>query len=185
LHKNINMRKVATLLILFSLVLTGCKKEKSVDDLPVVKPEVEESKVQVVLDAVVKKDDSFQVFYTQDGTLNFDEKYAVRVNIKGSEVSQKIVFDLPDDIAFTYLRIDTGENDKQEVIKVNNLLIKYYDKKLEAKGNGIFQYFTPNDQMVLDNANATLTPKQVAGKKYDAILYPLETLGPALQKLIK
>lgn len=179
------MKKVATLLFLFSLVLTGCKKEKSVDELPVVKPKVEESKVQVVLDAVVKKDDSFQVFYTQDGSLNFDEKYAVRVNIKGSDTSQKIVFDLPDNIAFTYLRIDIGENDKQEAIKINNLLIKYYDKKLEAKGNACFQYFAPNDQITLDFPNSTLTPKHIDGKKYDAILYPLETLGPALQKLIK
>lgn len=179
------MKKVATILILLSVILSGCKKEKSVDELPVVTPKIEESKVQVVLDAVVKKDDSFQVFYTQDGSLNFDEKYAVRVNVKGSDISQKIVFDLPDNVAFTYLRIDVGENDEQEVIKVNNLLIKYYDKKLETKGNTCFQYFAPNEQIVLDYPNSTLTPKHVDGKKYDAILYPLEALGPALQELIK
>lgn len=179
------MRKIAVLLFLFSLAITGCKNEKSVDELPVVTPKVEESKVQVVLDAIVKKDDSFQVFYTQDGSLNFEEKSSVRVNVKGNDASQKIIFDLPDDVAFTYLRIDTGENDKQDVIKVNNLLIKYYDKKLEAKGNECFQYFVPNEQMALDFPNSTLTPKPASGKPYDAILYPLETLGPALQKLIK
>ncbi len=179
------MRKVATLLILVLFVLTACKKDKSIDELQVVVPKVEESKVKVVLDAVVKKDDSFQLFYTEDGSLNFDETHTVRVNVKGNVTSQKIVFDLPDDCAFTFLRIDTGENDKQDVIKVNGLLIKYYDKKLDAKGNACFQYFAPNDQMILDFPNSTLTPTPQAGKTYDPILYPLETLGPELQKLLK
>lgn len=177
--------KFKILLLLVSISILSCKNEKSVDDPKVEKPKVVESKVNVVLDMIVKKDDTFQLYYTEDGTLNFDDKLSVRVNVKGSEKTQKITFELPEKINFTFLRIDLGVSDKQEEMKVNNFVFKYFDKKWEAKGNTFFQFFGPNEQMVLNRDLSTLTPSPKAGQAYDPILYPSEGVGVELKKLLK
>lgn len=173
------------LLLLVSISILSCKNEKSVDDLKVETPQVVESKVKVVLNMVVKKDDTFQLYYTEDGTLNFDDKLSVRTPVKGSENSQKITFELPEDIGFTFFRIDLGENNKQEEMKVNDFIVNYFDKKWEAKGNLFFQYFGPNDQMTLNYDLSTLTPVVKQGKVYDPILYPMEPVGVELKKLLQ
>ncbi|GAB3713150.1 hypothetical protein [Flavobacterium koreense] len=177
--------RVKFLLVLVSISILSCKNEKSVDDLKVETPQVVESKVKVTIDMVVKTDDTFQLFYTEDGTLNFNDKFSVRTPVKGSENSQKVVFELPEDVKFTFLRIDMGENNKQSEIKINNFLVNYFDKKWEAKGNLFFQFFGPNDQMTLNYDLSTLTPVVKEGVVYDPILYPMEPVGVELQKLLK
>ena len=175
--------KVIITVVFLSIISISCKNEKSVEELPVVEEKVAESKVNVTVDMVVPIDDSFQLFYTEDNTLNFGEDKCVRVNVKGKETSQKIVFDLPDDVAFTFLRLDVGENKQQKEMKIENFAIKYYGKKFEAKGNLFFQYFSANDQLKVDFEKSTFIPQ---GKEiHDPVFYPLEPLGVELDKLIK
>ncbi|HLF51749.1 hypothetical protein [Flavobacterium sp.] len=177
--------KFLVLILLFTTFFIGCKNDKSVDDLEVVTPKVVESKVKVVLDMIVPQDDNFQLFYTEDGTLNFNDEKSVRVAVKGSDKNQSITFDLPEDSAFTFLRLDLGENNKQAEMKMNNFLVKYFDKKFEAKGNLFFQYFAPNAQLEMNIEKSTVTPITGKEKVYDPIMYPLEPLGVELQKLLK
>ena len=66
--------KVIIAVVLLSILSISCKNEKSVDQLPVVEEKVAESKVNVTVDMVVPVDDSFQLFYTEDNTLNFSEE---------------------------------------------------------------------------------------------------------------
>lgn len=171
------------LLILISVFFVGCKEANSVDNLEVVKPEIPESKVQIVADMVVPYDDSFQIFYTEDETLNFNEEKSVRVNIKGNTNSQKIVFDLPEDVVFSFLRFDVGENNKQSELKLNSFDIKYYNKNFEMKQGAFFQYFSGNDQIEVDSQTATIKIKE--NDIHDPVFYPLESLGIELSKLVK
>ena len=152
--------KVIIAVVLLSILSISCKNEKSVDQLPVVEEKLPESKVNVTVDMVVPVDDSFQLFYTEDNTLNFSEEKCVRVNVQGKEKSQKIVFELPDDVAFTFMRFDVGENKQQKEMKIENFVIKYYDRKFEAKGNLFFQYFSPNNQLKADNQKSTFVVEE-------------------------
>ncbi|MFZ4678623.1 MAG: hypothetical protein ACOYLP_00485 [Flavobacterium sp.] len=169
--------------VFFTLFFSACKDEKSKENQPEAEKVVVESKVSITVDMVVPVDDSFQIFYTEDNTLNFSEEKCVRVNIQGKPTSQKIVFNFPDEVAFTFLRFDVGENKLQKEMKINDFLIKYYDKKFEAKGNLFLQYFAPNDQLKVDMAKATFVPQDK--DPHDPIFYPLEPLGVELNKLIK
>mgnify|MGYP000843853186 FL=1 len=175
--------KVIIAVVLLSILSISCKNEKSVDQLPVVEEKLPESKVNVTVDMVVPVDDSFQLFYTEDNTLNFSEEKCVRVNVQGKEKSQKIVFELPDDVAFTFMRFDVGENKQQKEMKIENFVIKYYDRKFEAKGNLFFQYFSPNNQLKVDNQKSTFVVEEK--ETHDPVFYPLEPLGVELNKLIK
>lgn len=170
--------------VFFTLLFSACKDDKSKENQPAAEEKAPvESKVSITVDMVVPVDDTFQIFYSEDGTLNFTEEKSVRVNVKGKPESQKIVFDFPEGVAFTFLRFDAGENKLQKEMKMDNFLIKYYDKKFEAKGNLFFQYFAPNDQIKVDMAKSTFVPQ---GKEpYDPIFYPLEPLGDVLNKLVK
>lgn len=46
---------------------------------------------------VVKKDDNMHLYYTQDGSINFDEKQSVWMPV-GNESAQEVTFKLPKDV---------------------------------------------------------------------------------------
>ncbi len=163
----------------------GCKDDKKpVDSLDAIKPKTE-SKVQIILNMIVPEDDTFQIYYTQDGTANVKPEQMITVPVKGKDTAQDIVFNVPDDVVMTYLRIDVGENSKQGKMTMNTFTYKYYGKKFETKGNVFFQYFNPTEQIAVDLPTSTITPTG-KGTMYDPIFYPyLEKLSPEMDKLVK
>jgi hypothetical protein len=176
--------KILAGIVFITVFFSACKDEKSKDNQSVVEEKKEsESKVSITVEMIVPVDDSFQIFYTEDGTLNFNEQKCVRVNVVGKPTPQKIVFNLPDEVAFTFLRFDVGENKLQKEMTIGNFEVKYYDRKFEAKGNMFFQYFAPNDQLKVDNARSAFVP--LDKDPHDPIFSPLDTLGKELDKLIK
>jgi len=182
--------KFVTFLVLIFSIFTSCKIDKSKEnDLNVNenKPSSNlktNSKIKITLDMIVPKDDTFQVYYTEDATANCSEEKSVRVSVKGSLDSQKVVFYFPEEIAPNYFRIDMGENKDQGTIKINNFVYDYFSKKLEAKGNQFFNYFSPTQEMIENFNESTLTPSG-KGEKYDPILYGQPPLTPALDKMLK
>ncbi|OYQ41556.1 hypothetical protein [Flavobacterium aurantiibacter] len=175
--------KIKLFLSLFlAIFLLACKGEKQTEQVAVEKPV--DSKVKIVVDMIVPKDDSFQIFYTEDGTSVFNEEKSVRVNVKGQPTTQKIVFNFPEDVAFSFLRFDVGENKEQQQMKIENFTVDYFGKKFEAKGNLFFQFFAPNEQLTVDMNGSTFVPKK-SGNIHDPIFYPLEPLGVELEKLVK
>lgn len=178
------LRFVAILVVAFSL-FTSCKidkaKEGEVEDSS--KKELVDSKVKVILDMVVPQDDTFQIYYTEDGTPNCSEEQSVRTSVKGSSMSQQVVFNIPENIGMTYLRIDMGENPDQGTIKINSFTYNYFDKKFESKSNDFFQYFAPTEQMKMNYQESTLTPVK-SGEKYDPILYAQPPFAPKLEEML-
>lgn len=178
--------KFGTLLVLALVFFTSCKEEKAkevvVEDSP--KKELVDSKVKITLDMVVPEDDTFQIYYTEDGSPNCSEEQSVRTSVKGNALSQQVVFNVPEEVGIAYLRIDMGENPNQGTIKVNGFTYEYYGKKLESKGNDFFQYFAPTEQMTLNIGESTLTPVK-SSEKYDPILYAQPPLAPKLEEMLK
>ncbi|MFH6767359.1 hypothetical protein V8G56_01320 [Gaetbulibacter aquiaggeris] len=163
----------AIILILSVLILTNCKNEKPIDSLELVTLKPVESNVKVVLEMLVPKDDIFQVFYTEDGTGNFSEEMSVRVIVKGNSRIQKLVFELPEDLLITNLRIDVGENIEQGQMLMNNFCVQYFNKKFEAHGKQFFHYFSPTEQIAVDYHNSTITPTK-EGELYNPIFYQID-----------
>ena len=84
--------RIICALVLVATLVIGCKDEKSVDNLQVVDKEVETKGFKVTFNAIVDKDDIFQIFYNEDGSEVFDGKQIVTINVKGKAEAQDLVF---------------------------------------------------------------------------------------------
>jgi hypothetical protein len=181
------IKLIPALLLLF--ILGSCKidkKEENQEALPQTEsPKLLNSKVKLTFDMVVPKDDLFQVYYTEDGTANCSDDQSVKTLVKGSDVSQKIVFYFPEDVAITYLRFDPGENKDQGTMKANSFTYEYFGKKIEASGSDFFNYFgSPTEQITVDTKTGTITPSG-KGEKYDPVLYQQPQVYDRLVEILK
>lgn len=180
-------QKIVTI-ILMTIALASCKSDKK-DDKPANDSELkkEENSFNVTFNLIVKKDDNFHLYYTEDKSINFNEDQSVWLPIKGSENEQEVKFILPEDIIPTDIRVDFGYgvNKEQSEISLKKFRMNYYDKSFEVKDSLIFNYFYPNkDNTILDKTKATLKRvnlEQTTGPS----LYPHITLTEEISKMVK
>ena len=163
---------IVSFLMVFALF--SCKKETKPTETEAKKEEV--SKIfKVTLDVKVSKDDTFHLFYTEDGSINFNEESSIWVELKGSPQSQKVVFNLPENTIPTQLRLDFGINKLQDDIIINNFSMYYAGKTFEAPSSKFFDLFRPNELVVgIDPATNTIKPIKKEGQAYGPSFYPRE-----------
>ncbi|NHM03423.1 hypothetical protein [Flavobacterium celericrescens] len=179
------MKNFRIISLLFSvLFVMSCKNENDVKDAE----KVEDKKVlndffEIKLDVKGKKDNTFHVYYTEDKSLNFDEKHTVWAEFEnGSAENLKVVYKLPNDVLPNQLRLDFGINNIDGV-SIENIEITYLDKTLNIKGAEISSYFRPNELCTVYDSTANVFKPL---KKGDNIsLYPIEKLPIELEKLFK
>ena len=112
------------------------------------------------IDLVIKQNDSIQLFYSDDGTLNFTEKKSFWKKIKGSPRNQTIKLVIPKNILPNQLRIDFGRNPKQEAIVLNKVELNYAKQEIILKGYEIYTLFRIDDSnTILDKRKGTLNRK--------------------------
>jgi hypothetical protein len=176
--------KVILLALVVFSVLSSCKDDKTKDGL---NEPVASNQFKITLNATVKKDDSFQLFFNES---TFDTPYkeenSILAEVKGNEVAQDIVFVLPENVIPNYLRLDIGLNENQEGMTINNVKIQYLQKEYNLKGNSIFDNFTITDCIEVKDKNtgAIITKKNKNGV-YDPIFYTGDILKAEIQNLIK
>jgi len=177
--------RILSSILLLAVFLTGCKNEKPIDSLDVVKTEEAVKIFQITLDVTVKKNDDFALFYTEDGSINFTGN-PIWIGVKGSETSQKVVFNLPEDVIPTNLRLDFGISKDQEPMTINNFKMTYAGKTFEAPGATFFQYFRPNEECTqVDKVKALVIPVKKEGKYFGPSFYPEIALSEEIGKLVK
>ena len=134
----------------------------------------------VVLDVVVKKDEAFQVYYTDQTSDKFNEEQSIWIETKGSESSQKITFNLPKDFYPTMVRLDFGLKDIQEDIQLNTIEFKHLDKSVLLKGEEIVKYFRPLEKTEIDFKTGIIKAKFEKGKRIEPVLFPHELIQEEL-----
>lgn len=166
-----------------AIALTGCKNEKSVDNLEVVKPEVVDNTFKATFKVTVKKDDDFSLYYTEDGTINFN-KPALWLKVKGSDSPQDVTFTLPEDVIPTQLRFDLGMNQNQEDIVFQGFKLEYMGKTFEKSGPELAMYFNPDPSKCTFDPNTGLV--KAVGEKKCPSFYPHETpMTKAIDAVVK
>jgi hypothetical protein len=107
------MKTKSILVGLFMLLsLVSCKKETDKKEGNQKLAELKET-FDVNFNLVVEKDDTFQLYYTEDGTLNFSDDKSIKSELKGSVDAQDVLFKLPADVLPTNIRLDFGDNPEQ------------------------------------------------------------------------
>lgn len=168
--------------LLFAITLISCKEEKTTEEVKTVeKPKT----FDVTLNMVVNQDDNFQIFYTDESTPEFDEKKSLWIPVKGSANPQDIIFNLPEEVIPSNIRIDLGNNEKQIAMKLNSFKMSYFDKSYELKDTLILKNFIIGDQLKYDKATSTLTPNKGAATNYDPLLFPQDNLKEEIEKIVK
>lgn len=77
--------------------------------------------MEVILTAIVPKDDTFQLFYLESSETQFKIPNSVRAKITGSNTFQEIKFRLPKIYDLSQLRLDIGENFEQGPVEIKSI----------------------------------------------------------------
>jgi len=165
----------------FFITFISCKNNENE-----VKPEVLKDKsLHVLIEAVVPKDDNFQIYWNEDGTDNFTGEYFVNIDIKGSDKPQLLDFKFPDDSMPKQLRFDIGSNKEHEFIKINYFKLKYFDKEFSCQAQDFWKYFGNNTSISYDKKTATSKLITNLPEGFDPIFGGTSNIPLELEKLYK
>lgn len=177
--------RILLVFILMSAIFVGCKNEKSLDQLDVVTPEVKDNIFKVTVDAIVKKDDDFSLYYTDGSGPDFKEP--IWMGVKGNEASQKVTFVIPDENFPSELRLDFGMKKDQDDVVLKSVLLEYNGKKREIIGAELGTYFRADDnKCTFDPVTGIIKAIVKNGERQNPSLYPQENILKAeIEKLAK
>jgi hypothetical protein len=172
-----------------ALVLVSCKNENSKDkssDDSIEKIVQKKNVFKFTINAIVKKDDNFQIYYKENEQDDFVEKNSLYVSFKGSESPQDIVFELPEDVVPNYVRFDYGTNKEQTEVVFNSVQLNYLDKSFTIKNNELANFISFNEgTLKFDKAKGSITPFVLKDGTYDPMSFTSTTLYDQVQLLLK
>lgn len=156
----------------FTAFFASCEKNEKTDSL------------KMDLDLVMKANDSIHIFYTQNASVEFDEKQSFWQKVYGSKKNQRLSIIFPDSVLPKQIRIDFGRNIKQPEIILNEITFSFKEKHFSAKGEEVYHLFrVDKSNTLLDKLIGSLnrkSPHQIAGPS----LYPKgEKLNEQLNQL--
>lgn len=177
--------KIVLLVTLISTLLIGCKNEKSVDSLEVVQQEVLDDNFKITLDVIVKKDDNLSLYYTEDGSIDFSNAPPIWVGVKGSDGSQEVIFNFPQEVRPTQLRLDFGMNEEQPDVVFEMITMEYMGQSRVIARPELVSFFRADDSKCsFDHVTGVIKALAKDGKRQYPSLYPHESaLAAELAKL--
>jgi hypothetical protein len=169
----------ARIIILFTLITTlfvGCKDDgKTNESTDLTKQVKVEEGLKVSLEGIIKKDDKIHLYYTEDGSIDFSKNPPMITKVVGSEVSQIVNFNFPEEVFPNEIRFDMGTNLAQEPIVLKSIKFEYKGKTRVFVGPEIGMYFrSDGSNCIFDIPTGTINGKVVDGKRLIPLLYPHE-----------
>lgn len=174
--------KVLCSLIVFSLFFS-CKNDKS----SATEEKAVKQNFSVEFDVVAEKPDDFTVYYTETNTNEFSGDKAIWSGVKGNNVDEKVIIDLPEEIIPTNIRLDFGVKPDRKDVLLKNLKFTFYGNSFEVKGSDFFNYFVVREgvKTEINAANSTIkfikTPTQTEGTNF----YPRQELLDKIASITK
>ncbi len=178
--------RIILAIVLMTTFFVGCKNEKSVDSLEVVTPEtIVDKTFKVTLNVILKKDDTFSLFYTEDGTTDFSKTAPIWKAVKGSDAEQSVVYNLPEEVFPSQLRLDFGLAKVQDDITLKSVILEYKGKKREIVGPELASFFQADlNKCTFDASTGIIKAVIKDGVRQFPSLYPQEKmLKPEMEKL--
>ena len=186
------MKKAMLLIVIISTVLFSCSNSKK-KNLKIEKENAKKALVkktssseikdyfEVIVDFKAEQNDNFQLFYSEEYTLSFPEIQSVNRGFLGNELSQTVVFRIPDDIFPVRFRLDVGSNISQKFIKIYSFKIRYDKHEINILEENILNYLVPNTFIRKEGDIFYMNPIETDG---ETVYDPYFTCSPHLVKLI-
>lgn len=107
--------------------------------------------VQLIVEFKSLVNDRFRVYYTINEKDEINGDYQLVNYTYGSDTMQSTIFTFPVG-AFPYkIRLDLGENQKNEHLTVKNISIKYKNKILDGNYGKFMDYWSNNECLIFNN----------------------------------
>jgi hypothetical protein len=168
------MKKIALFLISTLFLISCGDKKKSETETKTDQVD----KYSIIIDAVYEKNDSLLFIYGKDGALLFDKVKGI--NVKGSTLSQKIVFEFPEGEKIDNIGITMSFNKEQKNLVVKSVTIKNGEKTIISPADNYLTYFQAGDGFSWDAKNSMYVLDHT--KKYPPSFMGSEQLKAILQK---
>jgi hypothetical protein len=176
--------KVIFASLFLSLAFISCKNEEKKEEVKPVEV-VKANTFDVVIDAAVKSNEGFQLFYTDKDVQWFEETQSVWFELKGDEKPQTITLSVPEGIEPKNLRLDFGTNVDQKPIVLNKVQINYNGKSFEIIPAEFDLYFKGNESITFDKVTATVTTHKDEKGNFDPIFVAQPILFGRVAKELK
>lgn len=153
----------------------SCKEIKNTEEIKndnyydiVVNEDIEDvtAEFKVIIDAVVLKNDKFQLYYNNSENNKFSSNGMSECLIRGNTLSQKIIFTIDSDVLPKNLRIDFGINFNQKPIILNTVAIRYENKEFNFDRDKFIQLFKGNRFTSFNPETGKMTNIEI-NKSYD------------------
>ncbi|MDR6968749.1 hypothetical protein J2X31_002775 [Flavobacterium arsenatis] len=164
---------ILLLVSIATLVSCNGKNEESKENKENTEPVNEFFSVEI--DAFASKTDDFAMYFSEDGTSNFEDINAKWYGINGGKTSQVVLYNLSEETLPTHVRLDFGLKNQDSVV-VKSVKFDYYGNKFQFKGSDFFNYFIKDEQFVTktDPAKGTLTILAKDGVYKTPYYYPTQ-----------
>lgn len=153
----------------------GCNQKPDKKPVKTVEEDVvevaeSEKYFSLTLEAIVKNEDIFSLFYTQYDDEKFSVDQMITTKVYPSDDMQLIKFKLPEsDFPFN-IRLDFGSNSAQGNIIISECDFKYFNSSFKIKGRELHNYFSFNEGIEMLQDSTTFKLKKftdASGEKYD------------------
>lgn len=172
------MRKLI-LAVLTGLLLTSCGKDKK-NEVDVTKEPITVSdSYSIIIDGIYEQDDSISVVYQQNNFFLYDKP--IWQTVKGSNMIQRIIFNVKEGESIENLSICVSKNKDQKYIAIKNISIKNgANVVLDGDNSKYYEYFATDSSFSWDTQKSRFNLNHT--NKYSPSIVGNEKLNGLLEK---
>ncbi len=152
------------LILIVTLISFGCKEilhNSGTDEI--------NDFLTVIIEAKVEQDDIFEVYYSEQIGVPYDNNSKKSIFVSGSSHKQQLVFRLPDRIYPLKLRVDLGNRSNESPIEIYSITLSTGAKKIAFSISEIADSFRANQFLSHESGTYVFKRTKVNGV-YDPFL---------------
>lgn len=113
--------------------------------------DLEDGRYRVIIDGFFEKDDMVLLYYNEDTAQKFDLQNSLRLQIKGSDSHQIIIFTLPKGRYASKIQLDISDKKTQSKVEIRKIMFFEGKGSFTISKQELSEYFYPNNYIELNN----------------------------------
>ena len=172
---------------IMSLLITSCGKKAENQDKEA-ETAAQEVKVnpntfKIEVEGIWKENDELIVFWKDASISYFNDDHTIYQGIKGSDMPQKVVFELEEGFIPNDIRFDVSSKKEQKEIVLKYIKLEQQDRSFVISKDELTDFFRPNEFIDFDKASGKITTKTIDGV-YDPILFTTPRIYVEMEKVL-
>jgi hypothetical protein len=169
------MKTIKTILMFMSIILAGCGRQT--EDQGTLNSREADNTLKVMFQVIMERGGSISLYYTSDGSINFNSKQVITKAVDAKTELQEVLFELPKDITDTQLRVDFTSHRNNKNIVFKRFKVFYGDKLIDAYETEVFRFFMPDiTKCKVNRETGLITPVVEDGQVQTPSFYPYKEL---------